>query len=182
MPMISVLFLIGTVQLNKFRCSYLRNNKLLLKVFFRFLNFISKFQHFEKKYDPHSPFINEITNSERRRQTNFYKVLFQKTLRQATWETVPKTVEICTRAFVSYFLINSKETDLEKFLLVICKILEHFFNTFNADDKKQKSFSDLFSQFSNSRLNFEHFQKKDELHSLCADETTDSERRGQTNI
>ena len=44
--------------------------------------------------------------------------------------------------------------------------------------KKQKSFSDLFSQFSNSRLNFEHFEKKDELHSLCVDEITDSERRG----
>ena len=65
---------------------------------------------------------------------------------------------------------------------MIRKILEHFFNTFNADDKysrlnkdklmqsikmklskKQKNFSDLFSQFSNSRLKFEHFEKRDEL-------------------
>ena len=63
---------------------------------------------------------------------------------------------------------------------MIRKILEHFFNTFNADDKysrvnklmqsikmklskKQKIFSDLFSQFSNSRLKFEHFEKRDEL-------------------
>ena len=29
--------------------------------------------------------------------------------------------------------------------------------------KKQKNFSDLFSQFSNSRLKFEHFEKRDEL-------------------
>ena len=44
--------------------------------------------------------------------------------------------------------------------------------------RNKKSFSDLFSQFSNSRLNFEYFEKKDELHSLCVDEITDSERRG----
>ena len=70
----------------------------------------------------------------------------------------------------------------KKSLLMIRKILERFFNTFNADDKysrlnkdnlmqsikrklskKQKSFSDLFSQFSNLRLKFEHFEKKDRL-------------------
>ena len=42
--------------------------------------------------------------------------------------------------------------------------------------KKQKNFSDLFSQFLNSRLDFEHFEKNDESHSLCVDQTTDSER------
>ena len=82
-------------------------------------------------------------------------------------------------------------------LLVICKILEHFVKLFNADDnycrlitdnlmqsikmklsKEKKSFSDLFSQFSSLRLNFEHFEKKDDFHSLCFYETTDSEMRG----
>ena len=42
--------------------------------------------------------------------------------------------------------------------------------------KKQKNFSDLFSQFLNSRLDFEHFEKNDESHSLYVDQTTDSER------
>ena len=76
--------------------------------------------------------------------------------------------------------------ELEESLLVICKMLRLFLNTFTADDKysvlnrdyltkafqkelskKPKSFSELFCAFFKSRLNFEHFQKKDDPHSLC---------------
>ena len=76
------------------------------------------------------------------------------------------------------------------------KILGLFINTFTADDKyslviydnlrkpiqmvlskKQKTYSDLFSQVFNSRLGFEHFEKKDDPHSLCICEITDCERR-----
>ena len=63
-------------------------------------------------------------------------------------------------------------------MLVLCKILRLFVNTFTDDDKysllyrnnltqpiqillsqKQKTFSEFFSAFSKSKLNFEHFQK-----------------------
>ena len=63
--------------------------------------------------------------------------------------------------------------------MVICKILRPFVNTFTAHDKysvldqqyllhpihmqlsqKQKIFSEFFSAFFKSRLNFEHIQKK----------------------
>ena len=84
-----------------------------------------------------------------------------------------------------------------KSLLVICKSLRLFVNTMNAIDKcslpntdnliqsihvqlsqKLKTFSQLFSAFSKSRLNFEYFQKKDEAHSLFICEATACEKRG----
>ena len=84
-----------------------------------------------------------------------------------------------------------------KSLLGICKILRLFVNTMSAVDKcslpntdnlmqpihiqlsqKLKTFSQFFPGFSKSRLNFEHFQKKDEAHSLFICEATACEKRG----
>ena len=67
-------------------------------------------------------------------------------------------------------------------MLVLCKILGLFLNTLSEDDKycvlsndnllqpiqillsqKQKTFSQFFSAFLKSTLNFEHFQKKIKL-------------------
>ena len=64
-------------------------------------------------------------------------------------------------------------------MLVLCKILRLFLNTFTDNDKyslhyrdnliqpiqillslKQKTFSEFFSEFLKSTLNFKHFQKK----------------------
>ena len=72
-----------------------------------------------------------------------------------------------------------RQLSLKKSLLVICKILRLFVNTFPAFEKysvfnseclthpihmqlsqKQKTFSQFFSPFLKSRLNFEHIQKK----------------------
>ena len=44
--------------------------------------------------------------------------------------------------------------------------------------QKVKTFSEFFSGFSKSRLNLEHFQKKDDAHSLFICEATDCEKRG----
>ena len=44
--------------------------------------------------------------------------------------------------------------------------------------QKLKTFSQLFPAFSKSRLNFEHFQKKDEAHSLFISEACACEKRG----
>ena len=43
--------------------------------------------------------------------------------------------------------------------------------------QKQNIFSEFFSPFFQSALNLEHFQKKDDPHSLCISEITDHERR-----
>ena len=44
--------------------------------------------------------------------------------------------------------------------------------------QKQKAFFIFFLAFSKSTLNFEHFQKKDDLHSLFISYITHSEKRG----
>ena len=81
------------------------------------------------------------------------------------------------------------------------KILRLFVNTFTADDKysvfnrdnltqpiqmqlseKKKPFLNFFPAVLKSRLNFEHFQKIDEPHSLSISETTDSQRLAYMNI
>ena len=80
---------------------------------------------------------------------------------------------------------------------MICKILglvantltvRHKYSLVNRDkltlpiqiqlSQKQTKFSQYFSTFLKSRLNFEHFQEKDDPHSSCIFEITDSERRG----
>ena len=43
--------------------------------------------------------------------------------------------------------------------------------------QKQNIFSQLFLYFFESALNFQHFQKKDDPHSLCIAEITDYQRR-----
>ena len=48
--------------------------------------------------------------------------------------------------------------------------------------QKQKTFSEFVSPFLKSRLNFEHFQIKDDPLSSGISEITDSEIRGQTNV
>ena len=80
-------------------------------------------------------------------------------------------------------------------MLVLCKILRLFINTLTTDDKysllnrenltqpiqillyqKDRTFSQIFSSFLKSTFNFEHFQKKDDLHSRCVSEITVSEK------
>ena len=74
-------------------------------------------------------------------------------------------------------------------MLVLCKILGLFLNTLTDDRKysllyrdnltqeiqillsqKAKTFSKLSSEIRKPTLNFEHFQKKDDLHSRCISE------------
>ena len=80
-------------------------------------------------------------------------------------------------------------------MLVLCKFLKLLVRTLTDDEKysllyrenltqpiqillsqKQKTFSQLFAQFSKSTLNFEHFQKKDHPHSRIISQITVSEK------
>ena len=77
---------------------------------------------------------------------------------------------------------------------MICKILRLFAKILAANDKypvlnrdklkipiqmiltqKQKNFSQFFSAFLKSRLNFEHFGTKDDPHRFCISEVTEFE-------
>ena len=81
------------------------------------------------------------------------------------------------------------------------KVLRLFVHALTADDKysgsnmqnfpkqfqtplsqKQKTFSGFFIAFLKCTWNLEHFQKKDEYHSLIFSEIIDTERRGYLNV
>ena len=87
-----------------------------------------------------------------------------------------------------------KEIELEKSLLLTCQILELLVNTLAADEKylvlhrnnltvpiqiqlskKQKKISKFFAAFLKSKLDFEHFETKDDPHSFCISEITEYE-------
>ena len=80
-------------------------------------------------------------------------------------------------------------------MLVLCKFLRLLVKTLTDDEKysllyrenltqsiqlllsqKRKSFSQFFSAFLKSTLNFEHFQKKDDPLSRCSSQITVSEK------
>ena len=86
-------------------------------------------------------------------------------------------------------------------MLVLFKILRLFLNTLTDDDKysllyrdnlmqpiqillsqKQKTFSEFFSPFLNSALNFELSRKKDDPHSRCISQSTVSEKGDSINV
>ena len=91
--------------------------------------------------------------------------------------------------------------ELKKSLWLICKVLGLFVNPLPADDKYsllkrgnllqdfqmhlseiQKIFCQFFFTFSKFRVNFEHFQKKNDPHSWYIFELTDSGKRYWINV
>ena len=81
-------------------------------------------------------------------------------------------------------------------MLVFCKFLRLLVKTLTDDEKysllyrenltqhiqillsqKRKTFSHFFPAFLKCTLDFAHFQKKDDLHSRCISQITDSEKR-----
>ena len=95
------------------------------------------------------------------------------------------------------YWLTRRQFSCKKSLLGICKSLRLFVSTMSAVDKcsvpnkdnsmqpihnqlsqKLKTFSELFPAFSKSTWIFEHFQKKDEAHSLFISEATACEKRG----
>ena len=105
------------------------------------------------------------------------------------------------RAPLSYWVISVKVNELQKSILETWKSFTAFLNTLTADDKytlssrdkwmqtiqmhlsqKQSIFPQFLFAFFESALNFEHFQKKHDPHSLCISEITDRERRSYINV
>ena len=127
-----------------------------------------------------------------------------KCLKTPVWQEVStgdfvngrKTDSILMRATLSSWVITAKVIELLKSLLDTWKFFRPFLNTLTADDsyslisknksmqtiqmhlsQKQNIFSQFFSAFFESALNFKRFQKKDDPHSLCISEITENERR-----
>ena len=86
-------------------------------------------------------------------------------------------------------------------MLVLCKFLRLFVKTLTEDEKycllyrdnlkqpiqillshKKKTFSEFFAAFLKSTLTFEHFRKKDDVHSRCISQITVSEKGDSINV
>ena len=99
------------------------------------------------------------------------------------------------RALLAARVITVKVTELKKSPLDSWKFFRPFLNTLTPNDtysinskdkwmetirmrlsQKQKSFPQFFTPLFASALNLEHFQKKDDRHSLCISEITNHER------
>ena len=154
-----------------------------------------KFWTFPKKYDHHSPCISEITGL---RNTRLDKRLKRPVSEHPLTDNVVNGPKNCFNLHNSTFTIFIDQCEGNW----VGKShswwhSRRFVNTLTADDKysllnrrnlmqhiqmhlsqKHKSFSQLLCALLRSIFHFEHFQKKDDPHSLCIREITDSERRG----
>ena len=82
--------------------------------FSAFLKSTLNFEHFQKKDDPHSRCISQITFSEKGDSINVCKIPFKIPLPQKTWQKGTKTVEICITLPLPYLFIPVNITQFEK--------------------------------------------------------------------
>ena len=91
-----------------------QKRKTFSQFFSAFLKSTLNFAHFQKKDDPDSRCISQITVSEKGDQINVCKISFKRSLPQKTWQKGPKTVEICTTLPLPYLFIPVNIIQLEK--------------------------------------------------------------------
>ena len=83
--------------------------------FFWFLKSKLNWKYLPTKDDPHSWCISGNTGSEKYVQIDIWKAVFQRTLRQTTWQMGRNTVAIWMTVPLQYLLITVKVLGLEKF-------------------------------------------------------------------
>ena len=147
---------------------------------------------FKKKDRSHSWGISEITDSEKHGYIKSKKYRFKGSFGKQHGKRAQTLLKIAWEYLYHIYWSLWMQLIWKKFLLVICKISRLFINTLSADGKysllnrdnltqpiqiqlsrKQKSFSDFFSTFLKSSLNFEHFLKKGDPHCRFISEITD---------
>ena len=91
-----------------------QKQKTFPQFFFAFLKSILNFKNLPKKDDPHSCCICGNNSSEKHGLINVWKAVFQRTLRQTTWQMGGNSLAIWTTAPLLYLLITVKEITLEE--------------------------------------------------------------------
>ena len=161
---------------------------------FAFLKSTSNFEHFRKK----GTLIANVS-SKLRTPKNVTRTMSKKSRFGGSLEKQHRKRYLKFERQHLYHIYWSmwRKLTYKKSLLVICNILRLFSNTSSADGRysllntddltqpiqmrvsqRQRTFSRFFSAFLKSSLNFEHFEKKDDPHSWCISEITDSKKRG----
>ena len=88
--------------------------KSFSELFSAFLKPTLNFAYFQKRDDPHSRCISQITVSEKGDSINVCKIPSKRYLPQKTWQKGPKTVEICTKLHLPCLFIPVNIIQLEK--------------------------------------------------------------------
>ena len=161
---------------------------------FAFLKSTSNFEHFRKK----GTLIANVS-PKLRTPKNVTRTMSKKSRFRGSLEKQHRKRNLKFERQHLYHIYWSmwRKLTYKKSLLVICNILRLFSNTSSADGRysllntddltqpiqmrvsqRQRTFSRFFSAFLKSSLNFEHFEKKDDPHSWCISEITDSKKRG----
>ena len=91
-----------------------QKKKTFSQFFSAFLKSILNFKKFQKKNDPHSQCISQITVYGKCDLINVIKIPFKRSRPQKTWQNGPKTVEICTSLPLPYLFIPVHIIQLEK--------------------------------------------------------------------
>ena len=133
--MASILFLIETIQRNKFRCNYLKKKKLFLNFFSGFSRSSLNFEDFQKKDDSHSSDISEITDSEKDGQINFEIFNFKGSFGKQHGKLGQTMLKFEWQHLYQIDLWLSRILSCKKFLLLICKISKLFPNPLSAEVK-----------------------------------------------
>ena len=194
--MASILFLTEAIYYNIFRCIYLRNEKYFPNFFFHFRNLESILNIFKKNMTLIADvFLNLRTPKYVVREMSIksrFRGLFDKGHGKRAETLLKSERQPPYHLYWSLWRI----LELKKYLWLICKVWGLFVNPLTADDKytllnrgnllqhfqihlyqKRKIFCEFFIIFSKFRVNFEHFQKKDDPHSGSIFDLTDSEKR-----
>ena len=152
------------------------------------------FKHFQLKDHPERFCIFEVTYSEKVFRKLSKKSRFRGCFDKQYGKRDQALLKSESEQF--YYIHWSMERKLcsKKSLLLTCKIMGLLVNTLATDEiylvhhqdnltlpiqiqfsKKKKTFSQFFAPFLKSRLNFQHFERKGDSHSICIFEILDSE-------
>ena len=162
-----------------------RNQKTFSQFFAAFLKPRLTFEHFQNKDDIHDFCISEITDSKEVvrwmwKKSRFWGPLDRYHCKRAQALLISESQNLY---HIHWSLV--RKLSWKKSLLFTCQILGLLVNILAVDEKypvlnrgnltipiqmqlslKQKKFSQSFSAFLKIRINFEHFEKKDDPHSF----------------
>ena len=168
--------------------------KTFSKFFFAFLKSTSNFEHFRKKVTLIANVFPKLRTPKNVTRTMSKKSRFRRSLEKQHGK---RKLKFERQHLYHIYWSMWRQLTYKRSLLVICNILRLFSNTssvdgryslLNTDDltrpiqmrvsQRQRAFSRFFPAFLKSSLNFEHFENKDEPHSWCISQITDSKKRG----
>ena len=136
-------------------------------------------EHFQEKMTFTADVFLKLRTPENMVRSIPKKSRFRGSVEKQQAECAPTLFKLEGHPLYHIYLSMGRQLSYKKSLLVICKISKLFPNTVSADGKyclldrdnlrqrshmelsqKQKFFSEFFSSFLESSLNFEHFEKK----------------------